>query len=141
MNRKKLLIGLALIVLVLPILTACGGPTTVDAKLKTYIILLDKLSAPAGEITFHVHNDATDLKHEFVIFKTDLPQGELPTNEEGIVDEEGAGITFIDEVELEPGEAQDLTVNLEAGNYVIICNIDSDEMHYAHGMHTAFTVE
>lgn len=140
MNSKKLILGLAVVILIMPILSACG-PTTVDAKLKTYTILLDKNSAPAGEVTFHVHNDATDLKHEFVIFKTDLAQNNLPTTEEGIVDEEGEGITFIDEVELEPGEAQDLTVNLEAGNYVIICNIDSDEMHYEHGMHTAFTVE
>jgi len=140
MKSNKMLIGLALAVLIIPILTACG-PTTVDAALTTYKITLDKDSAPAGEITFHVHNDATDLTHEFVIFKTDLAPDNLPTNDDGTVDEEGQGVTHIDEVELDPGASQDLTVNLEAGKYVLICNIDSDEMHYAHGMHVGFTVK
>lgn len=140
MKFKKLLMSLALALLVVPMLTACG-PTVVDVKLKTYIILLDKNSAPAGEITFHVHNDATDITHEFAIVKTDLPQNALPTNEDSTINEQADGITIIDRVELGVGEAQDLTVNLEPGNYVFVCNIGGDELHYAHGMHTAFTVE
>lgn len=140
MKSRKLLIFAALTVLILPVLAACG-PARVDAALTTYKIALDKDSAPAGEIVFHVHNDAADLTHEFVIFKTDLPEDQLPTNEDGTVNEDGAGVTHIDEVELEPGAAQDLTVTLEPGNYVFICNIDSTEMHYSHGMHVAFTVK
>ena len=140
MKSKKMLIGLAIAILIIPVLTACG-PTKVDAALTTYKITLDKDSAPAGDIIFHVHNDATDLTHEFVIFKTDLAPDSLPTKDDGTVDEEGQGVTHIDEVELEPGASQDLTVNLDSGNYVLICNIDSSEMHYAHGMHVAFTVK
>jgi uncharacterized cupredoxin-like copper-binding protein len=140
MKSRKSLIIAALAILIIPILSACG-PAKVDAALTTYKITLDKDSAPAGDIIFHVHNDATDLTHEFVIFKTDLAPDSLPTNEDGTVDEEGEGVTHIDEVELAPGESSDLEVNLEAGNYVFICNIDSDEMHYAHGMHVAFTVK
>ncbi|MGD8404874.1 MAG: hypothetical protein PVJ21_14535 [Anaerolineales bacterium] len=140
MKSRKLLIITALAILIIPVLSACG-PAKVDAALTTYKITLDKDSAPAGDIVFHVHNDATDLTHEFVIFKTDLPQDQLPTNDDGTVNEEGEGVTHIDEVELEPGASQDLTVNLESGNYVLICNIDSDEMHYQHGMHVAFTVK
>jgi uncharacterized cupredoxin-like copper-binding protein len=140
MKSKKMLIGLAIAILIIPVLTACG-PTKVDAALTTYKITLDKDSAPAGDIIFHVHNDATDLTHEFVIFKTDLAPDSLPTKDDGTVDEEGQGVTHIDEVELEPGASQDLTVNLDSGNYVLICNIDSNEMHYAHGMHVAFTVK
>ena len=37
-----------------------------------------------------------------------------------------------------------MTLDLEAGNYVLICNIydaDEDEAHYQEGMRTAFTVE
>ena len=141
MKSRKLLMGIVLAILIIPVLTACG-PTTVDAALTTYNITLDKDSARAGEITFHIHNDATDLTHEFVVFKTDLPADQLPLNSEGIVDEEASGITLIDEQEdIEPGMSTDLTVNLEAGNYVLVCNIDSDEMHYQHGMHTPFTVK
>jgi len=139
MKFRKLFISITLFVLMTALLVACG-PTEVDAGLTSYNIALSQDSASSGEITFHVHNDATDLKHEFVIFKTDLAPDQLPLNDEGVVDENGQGVTAIDEVELEPGEAQDLTVTLDSGNYVIICNIDSDEMHYAHGMHTPFTV-
>jgi uncharacterized cupredoxin-like copper-binding protein len=43
---------------------------------------------------------------------------------------------------VEPGQASDLAVNLEPGNYVMICNInDNNEQHYMHGMHQAFTVK
>lgn len=143
MKSNKLFIGLTLVILIVPVLTACG-PATIDAALTTYAITLDKDSASAGEITFHVHNDATDLTHEFVVFKTDIPADQLPLNDEGIVDEEAGGtaLVFIDEVEdVEPGMSKDLTVTLEAGNYVLICNVDSDEMHYQHGMYTPFTVK
>lgn len=141
MKSRKLLTFLALVILIVPVLTACG-PAKVDVGLTTYKITMSKTSAKAGDIIFHVHNDATDLTHEFVIFKTDLPEDQLPLTADGAVDEEGAGVTHIDEVEVEPGQASDLTVNLAPGNYVMICNInDNNEQHYMHGMHQAFTVE
>jgi uncharacterized cupredoxin-like copper-binding protein len=141
MNSRKLLICLALVILIVPVLTACG-PSKIDVGRTTYKITMSKTSAKSGDIIFHVHNDATDLTHEFVIFKTDLPADQLPLNSEGAVDEEGAGVTHIDEVEVEPGQASDLTVNLVPGNYVMICNInDNNEQHYMHGMYQAFTVE
>lgn len=141
MKSRKTYIFLALFILLVPILAACGGPQTIDAALTTYKITLSKNTAKAGEVTFHVHNDATDLTHEFVVFKTDLPADQLPLTAEGIVDEEAPGITAIDEVEdIEPGASADLTVNLESGNYVLLCNVDSDQLHYSHGMHVAFSI-
>lgn len=141
MNFKKVLPYVLLGVLMVTALSACGT-SSVDVALSTYKIEPSTNSVSAGEITFNVHNDATDLVHEFVVFKTDLPADQLPLNDEGIVDEEAAGITLIDEVEdVEPGMSVDLTVTLEPGNYVLVCNIDSDEMHYQHGMHAAFTVK
>jgi len=141
MKSRRIFTYFALMVLLVPMLTACG-PQKIDAALTTYKIVLSKNSASAGDIVFHVHNDATDLKHEFVIFKTDLPEDQLPVNDEGAVDEEGAGVTHIDEVEVEAGQSADLAVNLAPGNYVLICNInDNNEMHYGHGMHVTFTVK
>jgi uncharacterized cupredoxin-like copper-binding protein len=140
MKLQKRITVMVLALFLVPLLAACG-PTKIDAALTTYKITLSKNTAKAGEIIFHVHNDATDLKHEFVIFRTDLPEDQLPLTPEGTVDEEGQGVTHIDEVEVEPGQAQDLDVTLESGRYVIICNIDSSEMHYQHGMHTVFTVQ
>lgn len=141
MKSRKLLVLAALAILIIPVLSACG-PAKIDVALTTYKINMSATDARAGDIVFHVHNDATDLTHEFVIFKTDLPADQLPMNGEGAVDEEGPGVTHIDEVEVEPGQAADLAVNLEAGNYVMICNInDNNEMHYTHGMYQAFTVK
>jgi len=141
MKSRKIFIFLALMLMLVPVLAACG-PQKIDVALTTYKIAISKNSSSNGNIVFHVHNDATDLKHEFVIFKTDLPEDQLPLNSEGAVDENGAGITHIDEVEVEVGQSADLTVNLEPGNYVLICNInDNNEMHYGHGMHVPFTVK
>jgi uncharacterized cupredoxin-like copper-binding protein len=121
-------------------LTGCG-PSKVDVSLTTYKITLSTDSVNAGEVVFHVTNDATDLVHEFVIFKTDLPEDQLPLNAENIVDEEGAGITFINEVEdVEQGTSKDLTVTLEPGRYVLICNTALNN-HYTRGMHIVFTVK
>lgn len=141
MKSRKVLISVAFLAVLALMLAACGGGSEeVDATLTTYDITLSDNSISAGEVTFHVHNDATDLEHEFVIFRTDLPEDQLPLTNEGVVDENGAGVTAVDEVEVPAGESQDLTVTLDPGNYVIICNIDSDEMHYQHGMHTTLTV-
>ena len=71
------------------------------------------------------------------IFQTDLAEDALPTNEDGDVDEEGEGVTLIDEIEdIEAGSTESLTVTLDAGSYVFICNLPG---HYAQGMHTSFT--
>jgi hypothetical protein len=91
---------------------------------------------PVGSVTFEVHNNGT-IQHEFIIFKTDLDEGSLPLSGT-TVDETGAGLTKIDEIEAQdPGSAKTLTVNLEPGKYVVICNIAG---HYQQGMHASFTV-
>ena len=98
---------------------------------------LDPGSAPAGDITFDITNDA-EQTHEFVVFKTDLAADQLPTDENGDVDEAGEGVEHVDEVEdIEGGSTQSLTVNLDAGSYVLICNLPG---HYGQGMHAGFTV-
>jgi len=140
-TRKSFLMILVVALLVIPILAACGGPSKVDVSLKTYTITLSTDSVNAGEVVFHVTNDATDLVHEFVIFKTDLPEDQLPLTAENIVDEAGAGITFINEVEdVAVGTSKDLTVTLEPGRYVLLCNT-TEKLHYQHGMHIVFTVK
>jgi uncharacterized cupredoxin-like copper-binding protein len=122
-----------------------GEGTTVNVTLQEWSVLPEVASADAGEITFHVTNDGPEDVHEFVVIKTDLAPGDLPTDETGSVDEEGEGMEVVDEIEdLAVGSSEDLTVTLEAGNYVLLCNIyseDEEESHYAMGMHTGFTAE
>ena len=90
----------------------------------------------AGDLTFDVTNDA-EQTHEFVIFKTDLAEDALPTDDDGDVDEAGEGVELVDEIEdIEAGATESLTVTLDAGSYVFICNLPG---HYGQGMHTSFT--
>ncbi len=121
-----------------------GDATTIDVTLQEWSVAPSAASAPAGDVTFAVTNDGPEDIHEFVVLKTDLDPGDLPTDDTGAVTEAGEGIEVVDEIEDIPvGETQELTVTLEAGNYVLLCNIysaDEDEAHYQMGMRTAFEV-
>ena len=117
--------------------TACGGAGKVTITLKDFSIALDTTTASAGKVTFAITNDGPS-EHEFVVFKTDLAPDALPTLPEGEADEEGAGVTLVDEVEdIAAGSTNELTVDLEAGSYALVCNLPG---HYAQGMSAAFTV-
>jgi uncharacterized cupredoxin-like copper-binding protein len=122
-----------------------GEATVVAVSLQEWAVVPAETSAPAGDVTFAVTNDGPDDIHEFVVLKTDLDPADLPVDENGVVSEEGEGIEVIDEIEDIPvGDSQDLTVSLDAGSYVLICNIwspDEGEAHYMLGMRVAFTVD
>ena len=121
---------------------AAAGATTIDVTLQEWSVVPSATSAQAGEVTFAVTNDGPADIHEFVVLKTDLDPGDLPVDEHGAVTEDSEGIEVVDEIEDIPvGESQELSVTLEAGNYVLLCNIysaDEDEAHYQMGMRTAF---
>jgi uncharacterized cupredoxin-like copper-binding protein len=131
-------------------LAACGGDDGgegVGVTLSEFAIAVDSGSTSAGEVTFNIENGGAET-HEFVVIQTDLAPAELPTVEDGSVSEEGEGMTVEDEVEdLPSGDTAELTVDLDAGSYVLICNIVEEEddgtfeSHYQEGMRTAFTVE
>lgn len=120
------------------VLSACSGAkgNSIDVKLSSYKIDMTATSAPAGDVTFHLENTTTDTDHEFVVFKTDLDASKLPLDADGNVDE--AQLTSMGEEELKPGEKKDLNLNLQAGHYAIICNMDG---HYGQGMYVNFTVQ
>ena len=121
-----------------------GTATTVAVTLQEWSVLAAPDSAPAGSVTFQVTNTGPEDVHEFVVLKTDLDPGALPVDANGAVTEEGDGMDVVDEIEdIAVGATQELTVTLEAGTYVLLCNIydESDsEAHYTMGMRTAFTV-
>jgi len=138
----------ATLLLPLTLLLACTpspSASTVGVTLQEWAVVVDDASVPAGEITFSVTNDGPNDVHEFVILRTDLDPGDLPVDEHGAVTEAGEGIEVVDEIEDIPvGETQEVSVELEAGSYVLLCNIysaDENEAHYAEGMRIAFLVE
>ena len=58
----------------------------VNLDLTSFKIATSPTSIPAGTITFHIKNDATDVNHDLVIVKTDLTARSLPTQPNGQVD-------------------------------------------------------
>ena len=127
---------------------AAGSPAAgqaVDVTLQEWAVVPAQDSVAAGDVTFAVSNTGPEDVHEFVVLKTDLDAGSLPTDDTGAVVEGGEGITVVDEIEDIPvGESQDLSVALDAGHYVLLCNIYEEteqEAHYEMGMRTNFTVE
>lgn len=90
-------------------------------------------SVPAGPTTFTFTN-AGNREHEMVVLATDTPADQLEVNAEDKVSEDDS----LGEVPETPeGETGTITLDLEAGNYVLVCNIAE---HYGQGMYAAFTV-
>jgi uncharacterized cupredoxin-like copper-binding protein len=126
-----------------------GSPAAgvINVTLREYSITPDPTSAKAGKITFKVENKGPSMVHEFLVIKTDLDIDQLPTQSDGALDEEGSGVELVDELpEFKVGEIHELTVDLEAGKYVLACNVGEEtggheEIHFKNGMHTAFTVQ
>lgn len=114
-----------------------GAATSVATALSEFKIGLAATSAPAGPVTFKLTNGGA-VVHEFVVFKTDLAADKLPMEASGAaVDEAAAGLTVVDEVEdIAVGATPSLTVNLPAGRYLLLCNVDT---HYKAGMVAEFT--
>jgi len=148
-TRHTWKIGTVVVALVLAF-AACGGDDGgdgIDITLSEFAIAASPSSVTAGDVTFNISNGGAET-HEFVVIQTDLGITELPTGEDGSVSEEGEGMTVVDEVEdLPSGDTAELTVDLDPGSYVFICNIveeeddGTSESHYQEGMRTSFTVE
>lgn len=129
--------------------TPAGGgtaQTTVAVILQEFALLPAQASAPANTVTFVAENKGPKLEHELVVVKTALDPGALPKKADGTVDEEGAGVQAIGEIEeIAVGKTAQRTFQLEVGKYVLFCNlIDTTQTparpHYGLGMFAGFTV-
>ena len=156
-TRRRQAAGITAVIAVLALVAgACGdddgGEETgaggaIEVTLQEFAVLPSPDSAPAGEVTFNVTNIGPEDVHEFVVFATDLAPDALPTAPDGSVDETGEGVELIDEIEEIAVDAMPtLTVTLDAGSYVLICNIVEEEgadtiVHYQQGMRVGFTAE
>jgi len=117
----------------------------ISVELAEFSITADPDTAAAGTVTFDVSNLGEEA-HEFMVIDTDLAPDELPALDDGSVDE--SQVTVVDEIEeteLAAGSSADLDVDLEAGDYVLICNLVEEhegqtESHYEEGMFSVFEV-
>lgn len=129
----------------LPIGDPTTADTTVSAALTEWAIATDPTTVSAGAIAFDVSNDG-EHPHELVVIRTDTPAAELPTGEDGAVDEAALDGELIGEVEPFPaGENCVGVFDLAPGNYALICDIAEEhdgepEVHYAEGMYADFVV-
>jgi uncharacterized cupredoxin-like copper-binding protein len=123
-------------------LSACGGlpgSTTddqvVNVTMTEYTVQLGTDAVPAGKVTFRILNEGT-VKHEFVILRTDLAVTALPSDPAtNKVQEEATGIQHVDEIDgVDAGQQRDLTVDLKAGRYLLVCNYPG----HVHAGMTAF---
>lgn len=113
--------------------------TTVNVELGEYYIKPDKSEVPAGKVRF-VAKNVGQMEHELIVLKTELPADQLPYNEqEQKAEEEQAGQVLgeIEPDELPPGKSAEMTLDLAAGHYVLLCNLPQ---HYKNGMHIDFRV-
>ena len=159
MNRRNVRISLVLLAAagaLMSVAIACGGDNedngasetpqgtvagaTVYLEATEYAITgLDggAITSPsAGAVTLEVHNEGT-IDHEVVIIKTDLDEAALPTSGT-TVDENAAGDVVGEVEEFDAGTVESVTVNVEAGHYVLICNIAG---HYEQGMYATLVVQ
>lgn len=108
---------------------------TVEVELSEWAVTVDPASAPAGEVSINGKNGGS-VAHRLLVIRSDQAPDALPVADGQVdvsqVDVVGEIPTF------PPGWQRPLTVQLEAGSYVLICNIPE---HYEQGMRTGFTVE
>ncbi len=107
----------------------------IAVSLTEWGVASDVPTGQSGEVTFSVTNDGA-TPHELAVVKSDLGADALPVAvgaaDETVLDVLGRTAT------LDGGGSEDLTISLEAGSYVLICNIPA---HYGLGMRVGFTVE
>ncbi len=115
---------------------AVAAETSVDVSLTEFVLEPSVDSVPAGTVTFNVTSDGA-IFHNLRVIATDLAPDGLPTDDATFGVDESQLDVVASSADLDPGDAEELTVDLEAGSYVLICNIPT---HYDIGMTVAFTV-
>jgi uncharacterized cupredoxin-like copper-binding protein len=149
MRRGTVSVAVAVAVL-WALVASCGdddGGEEVNVVLSEFVVEPEQESADSGEITFAIDNEGGDI-HEFLVVDA-ASADELPVDDDGAFDEAAFGEdNVLDEVEdIESGDTAELTLDLEAGTYVLLCNVVEEEetgeveSHFAEGMHATFTVE
>jgi uncharacterized cupredoxin-like copper-binding protein len=125
----------------------------------TYFVKPDRATVEAGTVTFAVTN-VGELYHELIVYTNvdGVAAGDLPVNEEedeadlveeNIVGEAAYATPPIVPADREPGSADhrirgggwgaELTVELDAGEYILLCNLSG---HYTQArQYAAFTAE
>jgi uncharacterized cupredoxin-like copper-binding protein len=118
--------------------------TQLNVSIGDWFITPENPTVAAGKVYFLVSNDAEVEAHEFVVIKSDLAPHELPVTDGKVPEDQ---VELLGEIEPFAADSDaSLVLDLEPGNYVLICNIAEEESgqlesHYGEGMQTSLTVE
>ncbi len=113
------------------------SPVAVDAdilaEVKEWAISLSGTSAPAGEVTFGLTN-VGNIPHKFIVLRSELSGEELLSQIDPASSrlDEAALDVIGEQAEFSPGKTKTLTLSLEPGRYVVLCNVAG---HFGSGMH------
>lgn len=120
--------------------TATPSVTEAPMTVEEFVIKPSVVRAPYGTVIFKVKNAGT-VTHQFLVIKSDLPIAQLPRlpNNAGADEKQ---LDVVGRIEaIEPGAEAELSIPLDPGTYVLICNLRSDgRSHYLTGMYNQFTV-
>jgi uncharacterized cupredoxin-like copper-binding protein len=117
--------------------TVAGVPVAVTAGDKSdteQFLTVEPVSVKAGSVTFTFKNTGT-RQHEMIVLKTDEAVDQLKVDAATNKVSEDASVGEVSETDA--GKTVVKSLDLVAGKYVLVCNI---EKHYGQGMRSAFTV-
>ncbi len=109
--------------------------TQTDVNLNEWEIQLDSATLVPDSYAFTVKNDGSQV-HELVIVKTDAAVDDVPVSG-GVAELDGIGTVVGSVKDMRARAEETLSVDLDAGNYLFICNIPG---HFGLGMVTEVTV-
>jgi uncharacterized cupredoxin-like copper-binding protein len=138
---KKATLILGVVMLSAALLLATTGAKekkqSVKVTLSEFKIVAAKTAFTPGSIEFDAKN-AGKIPHELAILKTDLAASALPTDAGKADESKGQMIGRINENSLKKGKSKKQTFKLDAGKYLLICNLVG---HYQGGMTAAIEVK
>lgn len=115
--------------------TKSGGASAVTVSLTEFTVQPAPANGSAGDVTFTVKNTGA-VPHELAVIKSDADPKKLP-QKDGLADET-ANKPLGRTANIANGASGTVTVKLEPGKYVLLCNLAG---HYSAGMATSFTVK
>lgn len=124
-----------------PSIVVSASPTEAPGHIAVIVtdmaMRLSSSSAAGGTVTFDVKNVPSEppygTVHELVVIRTDLDAAALPTTKDdrglvtGVIED---GLDIVGRTaHLAVGGSESLALNLEAGHYVLICNLTGHYMY------------
>ncbi len=146
MKMLKVILSMSVLGLLAIMVAGCGGNVSakpvipdneVHVTLNSFEIVADKLTVPAGNVTFKATNIDV-VTHEMLVIPVADANMELPYDRTIARLSEDALISLGEVPEIEGRTNGEVTLDLAPGTYILLCNLVG---HYQAGMHTVLTVE